>query len=148
MDLKPPDLHFVFDKTARRIKAFDAAQKLVWSAEMRNSTVADGQYGHWGNIPPGEYLIGTPQARHTAPFGRYFTPIGDYHGHHGMADHGRVGIGIHGGGSGLPDPLAPHQGWVPTEGCGRLANADNEAFVAFVRKAQAEGGRCYLTVTR
>ncbi|HEX8817223.1 MAG TPA: RHS repeat-associated core domain-containing protein [Terriglobales bacterium] len=34
------------------------------------------------------------------------------------------GRDIHGGGSGLPDPMAPYQGWVPTLGCTRGQNAD------------------------
>ena len=33
---------------------------------------------------------------------------------------------IHGGGSGLADPFAPYQGWVPTYGCLRMQNADGE----------------------
>ena len=31
---------------------------------------------------------------------------------------------IHGGGSGLLDPLAPYQGWYPTHGCTRMPNDD------------------------
>lgn len=30
----------------------------------------------------------------------------------------------HGGGSGLANPYAPYQGWVPTLGCLRMQNAD------------------------
>ena len=30
------------------------------------------------------------------------------------------------GGSGLHDPFAPYQGWVPTYGCLRMQNADGE----------------------
>lgn len=33
---------------------------------------------------------------------------------------------IHGGGTGLADPLAPRQGWVPTYGCTRAQNMDVE----------------------
>ena len=36
----------------------------------------------------------------------------------------RRGRDIHGGGSGLPDPLAPEQGWKPTLGCTRGQNED------------------------
>ena len=31
---------------------------------------------------------------------------------------------VHGGGSGLPDPYADYQGWIPTYGCLRMQNAD------------------------
>jgi RHS repeat-associated protein len=34
------------------------------------------------------------------------------------------GRAIHGGGTGLPDPMADQQGWKPTEGCTRGQNAD------------------------
>jgi len=34
------------------------------------------------------------------------------------------GRDIHGGGTGLPDPYAPRQGWVPTHGCTRGQNED------------------------
>ena len=34
------------------------------------------------------------------------------------------GKDIHGGGSGLPDPYAPRQGWIPTQGCIRMQNED------------------------
>jgi hypothetical protein len=45
---------------------------------------------------------------------------------------------IHGGGSGLPDPMAPRQGWVPTYGCARGQNEDvinlGQAITAFQKE--------------
>ena len=40
---------------------------------------------------------------------------------------------VHGGGSGLQDPLAPRQGWVPTFGCTRTQNEDIQDIVNQVR---------------
>lgn len=37
------------------------------------------------------------------------------------------GRDIHGGGTRLPDPLAPRQGWAPTKGCTRGQNEDVDA---------------------
>lgn len=146
MDLQPHDLHFMYSEAARQLKCFDPTGSLIWQAECRNSTVNNGTYGYFGNCPPGEFVLARPQVRHTVPFGFYFTLICDYNGHTAMQHWGRGGIGIHGGGSGLADPFAPRQGWQITEGCLRLQNCDNGHFVQIVEKAQAAGGRCYLTV--
>jgi RHS repeat-associated protein len=40
---------------------------------------------------------------------------------------------LHGGGSGLADPLAPRQGWYPTHGCTRMQNEDIQDLVDKVR---------------
>lgn len=48
-------------------------------------------------------------------------------------DDGR-GRWLHGGGTGLPDPGAPRQGWMPTYGCTRLQNEDIQDLVDRVRQ--------------
>ena len=40
---------------------------------------------------------------------------------------------LHGGGSDLPNPLAPRQGWYPTHGCTRMQNEDIQDLVNKVR---------------
>ncbi|WP_223807134.1 RHS repeat domain-containing protein [Montanilutibacter psychrotolerans] len=40
---------------------------------------------------------------------------------------------IHGGGTGLPDPSSPAQGWKPTMGCTRMQNGDIQELVDLVR---------------
>jgi RHS repeat-associated protein len=40
---------------------------------------------------------------------------------------------LHGGGTGLPDPSAPEQGWKPTLGCTRMQNNDIQELVNRVR---------------
>src|SRR5438445_2195570 len=118
MDLKPNDLHVTLDAASRRLKVFRHDGKLLLECEARNKTTKnDGNYGFDSPCPPGEYLLGHPIPRDTVPFGFWFIPILDYYENHVMHDHGRNGIGIHGGGSGLSQPFASFQGWVVTHGC-------------------------------
>ena len=51
-----------------------------------------------------------------------------------LTDDTERGRWLHGGGTGLPDPLAPYQGWMPTHGCTRLQNKDIQELVRLVRK--------------
>lgn len=44
---------------------------------------------------------------------------------------------VHGGGTGLPDPYAPQQGWRPTEGCTRAQNEDIETLCDAIEAYQA-----------
>jgi hypothetical protein len=148
-NLKPNDTHWLFDAAARTVRAYSADGMLIFSAEARNHTVrADGGYGPDGPIPPGEYVFGVPVRKDTVPFGPWFVPILDAPGHHAAAEYGRVGLGWHGGGSGLADPLAPRQGWQVTRGCERSQNVDLEMGVSFVRSCQGRGGVCYVTVVK
>lgn len=146
MELKEHDLHLVFDPNAERMSVWDASHKLVFACAARNVTTANGQYGHDGQCPPETYLLGRPVAKNTVPFGPWFIPLNDFGDHHGMQDHGRSGIGIHGGGSGLAHPLDPEQGWQITHGCLRVENQDLIALVHLVHMAQWAGGNCYITV--
>lgn len=134
-------LHLVFNRASDELKAFALDGSLAWSAPCRNNTVEPG-FGHWGACPPGEYVLERPQALAPpeVPFGAWFIALDDPHGIW-FAHDDRAGIGIHGGGSGLPDPFAPQQGWQITEGCFRLQNADLAALVGIL-----EGGERF-TVT-
>lgn len=146
MDLKPHDYHMILNADARTLKLFDATGLFVFGSEVRNRTVNDGQYGHWGNCPPGEYVLGKPIFKDTVPFGRWAIPLLDYGDHHSAADHGRVGLMIHGGGSGLARPFAPRQGWQITKGCWRVQNVDLSTIEYRVTGCQARGGTVYATV--
>jgi hypothetical protein len=44
------------------------------------------------------------------------------------------GRDIHGGGSSLPDPFAPRQGWLPTYGCTRGQNEDVQALAKSINE--------------
>lgn len=45
---------------------------------------------------------------------------------------------IHGGGTGLPDPYAPRQGWKPTQGCTRAQNEDVETLCDLIDNYKRE----------
>jgi lipoprotein-anchoring transpeptidase ErfK/SrfK len=64
-----------------------------------------------------------------------------------MDRYGRAGIGIHGGGSGLPAPFAARQGWAKTHGCVRVQNEDLTKLVKIVKGCLAAGGHVRLTVS-
>ena|SRR5712691_1001797 len=142
----PKDLHLIFTAREETLAIYSASGTLLLRHAARNKTVRDGQYGHWGNCPPGEFALEAPQHDHTPPFGKWFIPIRDMGQNGPMARYGRQGIGIHGGGSGLPDPFAPWQGWEVTEGCVRLQNADLEQVVILLNGCFAAGAHAWLTV--
>jgi hypothetical protein len=146
MILELHDLHAQFNAAAERLQVYAAGGQEVFAAAARNRTVNPGE-GHWGHIPPGEFKLGVPVPKNAIPFGKWFIPVLDYLGQDQMQDFQRSGIGIHGGGSGLPDPFAPRQGNVITEGCIRLQNEDLQHLVHRVNAAQQAGGVVYLTVT-
>jgi hypothetical protein len=146
MDLKPFDLHIIFNDDSDLLKLFDATGRLVIQCECRNRTVGGDQFGHFGRCPRGEFVLGVPVKKKSVPFGFWFTPVLDYANNHAMRDFKREGIGIHGGGSGLPHPMDDFQGWVSTHGCLRVQNVDNQKIVEFVKAAQVKGGRAYLSV--
>lgn len=96
-----------------------------WSCEAHNDPVP-GSVGYPGGCPPGTYILGDPENNDPGQLlegeqacismGPYFIPINNIPGH--------AGIGIHGGGSASPHPLAAHQGFYPTENCIRVQNDD------------------------
>jgi hypothetical protein len=147
MKLRKQDLHLVFYPSTNRLKTFDGQGVLLLNIEARNRTVAnENRYGHWGPCPPGSFLLSEPVIANTPPFGKWFIRLNDWSGCKAMAANRRSGIGIHGGGSGLPDPFAAHQGFVITHGCLRCLNGDLDTLARMILKAQASAGKCYITV--
>ena len=61
-----------------------------------------------------EYILVWPQN------GAYGPAYGNFY----ITTHDPRARDVHGGGSGLPDPYADYQGWIPTYGCLRMQNAD------------------------
>jgi hypothetical protein len=147
MDLLPHDLHVIFDAGARLLTVWDGSHQKLMECEARNKTTDDGQFGHYGNLPSGLYLLGAPVVKNTVPFGPFYVPITDFGPNRALAEHGRSGVGIHGGGSGAPDPFAAHQGFVVTHGCVRVQNIDLRQLVRLILAAQQGSGKCYLTCT-
>lgn len=150
MKLSAHDLHFLFSRTTNRLKAFDAKGRQLLDVECRNRTVRDGQLGHWGNCPPGCFLLDEPRPKNAAAFGTWFVGLKDWEECRAMAAYRRSGIGLHGGGSGLPNPFAPRQSppFIPTHGCLRTANIDLAEVVHLIRGSQGVGGQCYITVEK
>lgn len=168
---KFPYGHIVFNGLSRRMKLYykankDAVPELRHEIEAHDVGVYDGllpdAYGKNSKCPPGTYLVGSPQAcavrqrdgsvremnDDDKAYGCFFTPLSDETANGPMEQHGRAGIGIHGGGSGSPTPFAPHQGWYATLGCIRLQNADNEGtFVPFVQYIHEHGGVVEISVS-
>lgn len=146
MVLGPNDLHLCFDEPAESMTVWTGDHQKIFQCEARNRTVNEGE-GHWGHCPPGEFLLGSPIPKREVAFGAWFIPVLDYADHHAMRDFQREGVGIHGGGTGLPDPYAPKQGWQITEGCIRCQNRDLATLVIMVHARQQLGGKAYLTVS-
>lgn len=128
-------MHCLASRSRSDLKVYQDDGTLIFECETRNATVNVGE-GHDGQCPLGEYQLGSPETIEPPeiPFGFDFTPILDINGLWNF--HHRAGLGLHGGGSGLPDPFAPKQGWQITEGCWRLQNCDNQVFVTMIRHAQ------------
>lgn len=68
-------------------------------------------------LPIGEYICSAepPGIKQEESYGTFYIYTGDSRGRD-----------IHGGGSSLPEPYAPYQGWLCTYGCLRMQNADGE----------------------
>ena len=144
----------------------DTAPVLRHTIEAHDVGVNDGTladpYGFECKCPPGTFSVGVPEpcatrnadgtvTRHNAndpAYGCFFTLLSDKGPDGPMAQHHRAGIGVHGGGTNLPDPFALKQGWLETDGCIRLQNEDNEqTWVPFVKYILDGGGTVDLTVT-
>jgi hypothetical protein len=142
------DRHLVLDRAARSAKLFNSAGTVVFECEARNRTVNDHAPPdqRWAPCPAGEFVLGAPVPKNNAAFGAWFIPLEDYGAHHAMRDNGRSGIGCHGGGSGLLEPLAPRQPFVATHGCFRFLNEDLDRLAEDVHYVRQAGGAVYVTV--
>lgn len=154
--LQTGDGHLVFNGASKTLKLFivgDAdGPRHQW--ECHDVGVGDAnppngdEYGYRCKCPPGlNYGIGSPQHLDPPehPYGYWFIPVlDDPNGD--MRLHGREGIGIHGGGSDLPDSFAPRQGWEWTFGCLRLQNEDVAALADSINFIQSSGHKVVLDV--
>lgn len=134
------DLHLVFNDASNRLSVWNSSHSELMAVEARNDTTGGPGFGHNGRCPRGVYELGEPVAAHDVPFGWWFVPL------IGEEQHGRGGIGIHGGGSGLRSPYAERQGWQLTHGCVRCQNQDLDALVGLILSARRAGGQVFLTV--
>lgn len=126
--------------------------------EWSKTCLAKGQTPDYtrssGDTPPGIYTVGAltitqpkePVATWHS-YGKYFFDLVSYSG--AEERYNRAGCGIHGGGTGAPDPLAPYQQLMPTLGCIRMFNADLEkVFLPLYNKVKAAGGKIYVSVNQ
>lgn len=124
-----------FEDGSHRLKVFDQGGLLLVEYPCRNDSVSPIAWRADAGCPPGTYTLGYPEGNVTTlpstpdndwmGEGLWFVPVNNVPGH--------TGIGIHGGGSASPDPLADRQGWYPTENCFRLQNTDLTHFVATLK---------------
>lgn len=129
-------MHVVVSRKEGMLKFFAEDGTEIFTCPAGTAAVNSGE-AHDGQCPLGDYLLGHPEVV-TPPevaYGFWFTPLIDYQGLWNL--HHRAGIGIHGGGSDQPNPLADDQGLEETFGCIRLLNKDNKVFVTLVQHYQA-----------
>jgi hypothetical protein len=149
--IKPGDYHIVVSSRHSVASIFNhKGEKIGRSYPARTL----GQHRFWkerdGDTPPGLYLCGViyntenPRSDLHA-YGRRCVDLIDLEGQE--TGNGRAGISLHGGGSALPDPTAPFQGWANTHGCIRIQNGHlMKVFVPLIETAQKSGKNVYLTV--
>ena len=116
-------MKLVFNREIQAIVVMDENGAVTGLYECHDDFVAgendEGQPR--ASLPDGNYSVSAEEPGQSAAdangpaYGTFYIRTGDPRGRD-----------IHGGGSGLPDPFAPRQGWVPTHGCLRMQNIDGE----------------------
>ncbi len=156
--MKPPigprDVHVVVNTASDLAKCFVPGEaEPRWVVPCRNEGVAGPGWDRpFGDTPPGLYRVVAVEYipaddPGSAAYGPVYLWLQEMEGQESAV--GRAGIGWHGGGSGLTDPLAPRQGWMATQGCLRSQNEDLLLRVApTVNYTIARGGAVWLTVSR
>jgi len=122
----------IFEAGNNRLTIFSNEGDFLGQYDARNLVTR----GSKGEFPPGIYDFGEPRGPRgeTRPdTGNWFIPI--------LNVHGRIEMGLHGGGSGLKDPFATNQGWVETQGCIRVQNQALEEIASFIQQDIANNKR-------
>jgi hypothetical protein len=152
LNMGPNDLHLVCSAQYHKAGLFDHEGKKLASYDC----LCDGQHSNWhiarGDTPPGTYKAGIV-------YHQSFANLPELHSYgficidlidleNQETGNGRSGISLHGGGTGLPNPLALMQELIATLGCLRFHNQDLEEDIApRVTKCQKAGGTFYISVT-
>lgn len=151
--MRDNDLHIVISGTAKRCVIWNKAGERLFQCEARTDGWEGPGYDvHNGDTPPGLYECGVPiftqksePDRTWFAYGPVFVDLVELQDQE--RSRGRAGVGLHGGGSGLPDPLAPKQGWYKTHGCVRFQNHDIMHIVKnFIIPCQSKAGTAYVNV--
>lgn len=146
--MKPGDFHLVVSHRAKTMSCFSHDGRKRWTIPALSHGVGGAETVTGGDTPLGTYLLGAltvtqeSEPRRTwNAFGHYFIDLVELENQE--AKYSRAGCGVHGGGSGCPDPLAPMQPLLPTHGCVRVHNAHMESHVLWAYKTARH---VYLTV--
>lgn len=156
--VKPGDYHLVVSDRETEynsvMNCFDAYGKKLWT----KTCLAKGQHPDYtrrgGDTPPGLYKVGdytmtkgSESAEIWNAYGKYFFDLISIQ--EGETPYGRAGVGIHGGGTGSPNPLAPYQQLMPTLGCIRVYNADLEnVILPMYKEVDKTGNTIYVSVNQ
>lgn len=126
-----------FQRSKQRIFAMDENYNVIGDWECRDDFVRGyNEAGDpRGSLPDGVYTNVSAEVTN----GAYGAAYGTFY----ITTHDPRARDIHGGGSGLPNPFAGRQGWVPTYGCLRMQNIDGEELS---RMIIAAGNNVVLTV--
>lgn len=156
--IKSGDYHLIVNDSESRyaseMKCFNANGILLWTIPC----LAKGQHPDYtkgkGDTPPGWYKLnymvvtqpGEPANVWNA-YGKYFWDMSPGSG--AEEKYGRSGVGLHGGGSALENPLAPNQQLLPTWGCIRITNSDAEKkILPLWQETQKNKSTIYITVNQ
>jgi hypothetical protein len=150
--IKNNDFHLIFRARSHRLICYDATGAIRWTLEAHGEGVAGSYDVPSGNTPPGLYEC-TSVVQSTSndsthdwnAYGPWYVWLQEMEGQE--ISRGRSGVGMHGGGSASPTPLAPKQGFYKTQGCVRLQNGDLPRLISTIRFAHSTKGRVFLTVT-
>lgn len=153
-DLAPLDVHIVVNTVTDLAKCHVPGEPAPrWVVACHNEGVAGPGWDRpYGDTVPGLYRVTAvedipPHDPEANAYGPVYLYLQEQEGQETAV--GRAGIGWHGGGSGLPAPRAPRQGWQVTHGCLRSQNEDLILrVVPTARYTLARGGRVWLTVSR
>lgn len=150
-NMGPNDLHLVCSAKYGKASLFDNTGKKKYTV----ACLCEGQHDNWrlprGDTPPGAYKAGVVYTQTSAnlsqlySYGRKCVDLVDLDNQETGND--RSGVSLHGGGTGLPNPVARLQELIPTWGCIRVHNADlEEKIVPDVERCQKRGGTFFVSV--
>jgi len=150
--MNPGDIHIMISHAQKVAQAYDHTGVKVFRIDALTHGVGGGVDAHAGDTPAGDYratgLVQTTDADTSATwaaYGPWFVALDDLEGQE--RSRSRAGIGMHGGGTGLPDPQANRQDLIPTCGCIRIHNHDLATLIVpLVKHALANGLEFLVTV--
>lgn len=148
--MRSGDVHAVIDGGSMGV--FNRKGTLLWRCQARTDGVEGPSVDVvGGDTPPGLYRAGvviwtkrSEPDRTWRAYGHVFVDLEEQEDQE--VSRGRAGVGVHGGGSVLGNPLADRQGWAPTHGCVRLQNEDARRFGHLVDATQKAGFNVWVTV--